>query len=395
MSDNEVITQIENRTVCMENHIVSQLAFADKIETRVSAMRKVCRIISIIALIIEILFFIAASYGLVGGLCMRLGISDRYVMWNSMASTSSLNMLIPMNSIIRNRPMMDSRHAVFIFHMIMFFMSVQWGFVVEFVRRIFRNISSGKAPFIKDNIRNLTYCSILVFLSCFVQPVLFLLFLILIALILIFQYGNVLQEKADSTITDQENIIFSLAEITEAKSGQTGQHVKRVSEYSRVLAAGMGLPASKVEEIRLASVLHDIGKLMIDSRILDKPGKLTDEEYAMIKKHVDYGEKLLETVDGSVLSTARVIARDHHERWDGKGYSKGLSQDNISLEGRIVAVADVFDALCSKRSYKEAWTLDDAYAEITKQAGTQFDPEVVEVFVANWGIIRGIVEQYR
>ncbi len=399
-----VAEKIEDRVDELEERVESQLVIAEKIGLREDAMRRVCGTIALIALFIEIGFFLAAGYGVIGGLGMKFGWVHHLPGFNVFVQGPSdrlQRIIMPMERFesesfrIPDFPQKPFENRVFLFPALIFFLAFECGFVIDMIRRIFSGINRGSQPFCRENIKYLIITSALVFLMCFQQPMFILLELLLIALILIFQYGNVLQQKADSTINDQENIIFSLAEITEAKSGQTGQHIKRVSEYSRVLAAGMGLSAARTEEIRLASVLHDVGKLMIDSRILDKPGKLTDEEYAIIKQHVDYGEKLLDNVDGSVLSTAKVIARDHHERWDGKGYSRGRSENDVSLEGRIVAVADVFDALSSKRSYKDAWSLEDAYNEIIRNAGTQFDPSVVEVFKSHWSEIQSIAEQYK
>lgn len=121
----------------------------------------------------------------------------------------------------------------------------------------------------------------------------------------------------------QEQVIFSLAQMVESKSGQTGQHVRRVSEYVRVLARTMGFRKGDVETLRVASMMHDIGKLMIPSEILDKPGPLSPEEYRIIQQHVAFGDQLLSGVHGSILASARTIAREHHERWDGTGYLQG------------------------------------------------------------------------
>ena len=199
---------------------------------------------------------------------------------------------------------------------------------------------------------------------------------------LIFEYGAYLQDKAEETSRIQEEVIVSLAEITENKSEQTGQHIRRVSEYSRILARQMGFAEEAAENLRLASTMHDLGKLMIPSEILEKPGRLTDEEFAEIKKHPGYGEHLLHNVEGDTMTLPAPVALEHHERYDGKGYPNGEAGEEISLEGRIVAVADVYDALTSRRSYKDAWDPKAAYDEIVRCSGTQFDPKVVEAFVA-------------
>ena len=217
-------------------------------------------------------------------------------------------------------------------------------------------------------------------------------FILLIALLLsyLIEYGAYLQEKADETTRVQEQVIVSLAEITENKSGQTGQHVRRVAEYTRILAEELGYPQEQLDDIRLASTMHDIGKLLVPSEILEKPGRLTDEEFAIIKQHTTDGGRLLENVDGDVMRLSRTIALDHHERWDGNGYAQGKAGEDISFEGRIVAVADVYDALTSRRSYKDAWDNRAAYDEIVRCSGTQFDPQVVEAFKSRYDDIDAV-----
>lgn len=218
------------------------------------------------------------------------------------------------------------------------------------------------------------------------------LFVLLFALLLsyLIEYGAYLQEKADETTRIQEQVIVSLAEITENKSGQTGQHVRRVAEYTRILADELGYPADEIDDIRLASTMHDVGKLLVPTEILEKPGRLTDEEYARIKQHTTDGGRLLENVDGDIMHLSRKIAVDHHERWDGNGYAQEKSGADISFEGRIVAVADVYDALTSRRSYKEAWDEREAYDEIVRCSGAQFDPQVVEAFQKRYDEINAV-----
>jgi HD-GYP domain-containing protein (c-di-GMP phosphodiesterase class II) len=140
-------------------------------------------------------------------------------------------------------------------------------------------------------------------------------------------------------------------------------------------------------------MLHDVGKLIIPDEILEKPGKLTDEEYAVIKKHTAYGADLLKDVQGDMMKMAYDIALEHHERWDGKGYM-GLKGEDINYYARYVAVIDVFDALISKRSYKKAWTVEEAYEEIVKNSGTQFAPEAVEVFKERFEELKKVHEKY-
>lgn len=202
------------------------------------------------------------------------------------------------------------------------------------------------------------------------------------------------QTKMNSDIfRTQESVILSFAEISESKSLQTGQHVKRVSEYTRIMAGYAGYSEKECTNIALAAMMHDIGKLMIPSEILEKPSRLTDEEFAVIKTHVTYGEELLRNSPGEVMKMARWIALQHHERWDGKGYL-GYKGEKIDYIARIVSVADVFDALVSKRSYKNGWPPEEAYAEIVKNSGTQFAPHAVETFVKSYDKILEVLKQY-
>ena len=185
----------------------------------------------------------------------------------------------------------------------------------------------------------------------------------------------------------QEEIILTLAEISEAKSGETGQHVRRVAEYSRLLAAKLGLSVAEVENIKIAAMMHDLGKLMIGQDIIAKPDKLTDAEFEIMKQHTQYGWDILSNSDGELIKMARVIAVQHHEFWNGQGYPLGLSGNSISIYAQIVAVADVFDALTTKRAYKEAWSTEDAKNEIIKQRGEQFSPRVVDAFIDSFNAI--------
>ncbi|MCR5323007.1 MAG: HD-GYP domain-containing protein [Lachnospiraceae bacterium] len=244
-----------------------------------------------------------------------------------------------------------------------------------------KDISKGEQPFTYENagrLKKIAYVSLLLLLA-FPGTGIILMFIGLFLSNLI-RYGTYLREKANETEHIQEDMIVSFAEVVENKSEQTGKHVKRVSEYSKILAEEMGLSEEDAERIRLASMMHDIGKLMVPSEILEKPGRLTDEEYAEIKKHSGYGGKLLNSVEGDVMILAKNIALEHHERVDGHGYPDGKQGESIGIEGKIVAVADVYDALTSRRSYKEAWDDRKAYDEIVKGSGTQFDSDVVEVF---------------
>ncbi len=191
----------------------------------------------------------------------------------------------------------------------------------------------------------------------------------------------------------QLDVIASFAEITEAKSGQTGHHVKRVAEYTRVLARAAGYSEEEVENIALASMMHDVGKLLVPNEILDKPGRLTEEEFSVVKRHSQYGEQLLHNVPNKALKYARIIALEHHERYGGGGYPDNRRGREIHPMARMVSIADVFDALVSRRSYKESWPVDKAFQEVLTQSGQQFDPYFVELFLAHRAEIEEIVER--
>ena len=254
---------------------------------------------------------------------------------------------------------------------------------VHFAYTMFRHLAAGDRPFNLEAARKIRkYAWFMLLFLLYNVPLGLIAFGLTVMFSYIMEYGGYIQEQADETNRIQEEMIMSFAEITENKSGQTGQHIKRVSEYSRILARQLSLPPERVEEIRIASTMHDVGKILIPSEILEKPGRLTDEEYATIKTHTTMGGELLKNVEGEEMRLSRTIALQHHERYDGKGYPGQMHSDVISLEGRIVAVADVYDALTSKRSYKNAWKEEDAYQEIVKGRGTQFDPQVVDAFVA-------------
>ena len=266
---------------------------------------------------------------------------------------------------------------------------------IRFFQKLISHILEKRQPFSLETAKRMGKGAYGLLLLIVLNPVLgILLFLLMRFFALIFEYGAYLQEKAEETSRIQEEVIVSLAEITESKSEQTGQHIKRVSEYSRIIARQLGLSDEAAETLRLASTMHDLGKLMIPSEILEKPGRLTDEEFAEIKKHPGFGEHLLHNVEGETMTLARQVALEHHERYDGKGYPNGESGEAISLEGRIVAVADVYDALTSRRSYKLAWDPKKAYDEIVRCSGTQFDPRVVQAFVDAYDEIDAARRQY-
>jgi len=177
-------------------------------------------------------------------------------------------------------------------------------------------------------------------------------------------------------------VLQRLALAAEYRDDDTGEHTIRVAHTSARLAEALGMSSVEFGEIALAAPLHDIGKIALPDSILLKPGALTPEEYAQMKSHVRVGADILAGSSSALLHMAEQIAASHHERWDGTGYPHGLCGDQIPLVGRIVAVADVFDALTHRRPYKEPWPLERAVAEVLASAGTHFDPEVVTAFAS-------------
>jgi putative two-component system response regulator len=175
-------------------------------------------------------------------------------------------------------------------------------------------------------------------------------------------------------------VVERLALAAEYRDDDTHQHAQRIGYTTALLAGGMGLPRATIQRIRRAAPLHDIGKIAIPDSILLKPGKLTAEERETVKSHTLIGARILAGSQSRLLRVASEIALSHHERWDGDGYPKGLAGAAIPLVGRLVAVADVFDALAHRRPYKHPWPVDEAAGEISRQSGRQFDPAIVEVF---------------
>lgn len=189
------------------------------------------------------------------------------------------------------------------------------------------------------------------------------------------------RERTHELKQAQLEVLERLARAAEYRDDETGEHVRRVAANAARLAEALGLPQEQVEVIHSAAPLHDLGKIGIPDAILRKPGRLTPEEFAIIKTHTTIGAELLSGGRSELSRVAERIAKSHHERWDGTGYPEGLKAEEIPLEGRIVAVVDVFDALTSERPYKRAWPLEEALAEIRAQAGRQFDPRVVQAFL--------------
>ncbi len=181
----------------------------------------------------------------------------------------------------------------------------------------------------------------------------------------------------------QKEIIYKMGEVGESRSQETGNHVKRVAEYSRLLARLAGLGEKNANLLYTASPMHDIGKVAIPDSILKKPGKLTDEEWAIMRTHSEIGYRILKDSKRPILKAAALVSYRHHEKWDGSGYPNGIKGEEIHIFGRITAIADVFDALGSDRCYKKAWDLERILKLFEEEKGKHFDPRLVELFLEN------------
>jgi len=184
-------------------------------------------------------------------------------------------------------------------------------------------------------------------------------------------------------ISAQREIIFTMGAIGERRSLETGLHVKRVAEYSKLLALKYGLSKAEAEELKMVSPMHDIGKIAIPDDILNKPAKLTPDEFEVMKTHAELGYEMLRHSQQKLLKAAAIVAHQHHEKYDGSGYPKGLKGDNIHIYGRITAIVDVFDALGHDRIYKKAWNFEDIIQLLQDNRGKHFDPDLVDIFIKN------------
>ena len=193
------------------------------------------------------------------------------------------------------------------------------------------------------------------------------------------EYDELMALKQEIEDTQKE-VVFTMGAIGESRSKETGNHVKRVAEYSKILALYYGLPEEEAEMIKQASPMHDIGKVAIPDAILNKPGKFTDEEFEHMKKHAELGFEMLKYSERPLLKCASIVAYEHHEKYNGKGYPNGTIGEDIHIYGRITAVADVFDALGSDRCYKKAWNDEKIFNLFREERGQHFDPKLVDIF---------------
>ncbi len=193
----------------------------------------------------------------------------------------------------------------------------------------------------------------------------------------------------------QKELIFKMGEVVEQRSVETGYHVRRVAEYSKLLATYYGLSSREIDYLSLASPMHDIGKVGIPDTILHKPESLTSKEWEIMKTHAEIGYKLFRESDKPLLKSVAIIAYEHHEKYDGTGYPRGLKGDEIHIYGRITALADVFDAIGSDRCYKKAWKDEKIFSYIKKERGLHFDPDLVDIFFAHIDEFKKIRERFK
>ncbi len=194
---------------------------------------------------------------------------------------------------------------------------------------------------------------------------------------------NKIIEKTKDIADTQIELMYTLGGIAEGHSPETFKHVKRVTEFTYLLARLYGMDKKEALTLRDAASLHDVGKLGIIDTILHKQGKLTNAEYKIMKKHVDHGVSMLEKSNLPLFKIAKIVAGEHHEKYDGTGYPQGLKGEEIHIYGRIVAIADVFDALSFKRAYKDSWTTNDVLSYMKEMSGSHFDPNLINIFFDN------------
>ncbi|MEM6992111.1 MAG: HD domain-containing phosphohydrolase [Myxococcota bacterium] len=200
--------------------------------------------------------------------------------------------------------------------------------------------------------------------------------------------------QSDLDVARSETIV-RLAKAAEFRDDETAAHLQRMSHYCFLLGQRRGLDEYTCEMLRVASPMHDVGKIGIPDNILLKPGRLTPDEYQIMKQHAEIGYRILSGSASPLVKLAATIAHTHHEKFDGSGYPNGLAGEDIPIEGRVAAVADVFDALTSKRPYKPAWSIEDAVGLLQKGRGAHFDPQLVDLFIDAMDDVLAIREEFR
>ena len=214
----------------------------------------------------------------------------------------------------------------------------------------------------------------------------------------LYNQNQLLETKVRQRTAELNNsrleIVRRLGSAAEFRDNDTGMHVIRMSYYTRIIAKAIGMTDTEADLLLNAATLHDLGKIGISDDVLLKPEKLNEEEWKLMRQHPEFGAKIIGKHNDALLKTAYTIALTHHERWNGEGYPNGLAGEAIPLVGRIVAIVDVFDALTSKRPYKDAWTVEKAADHIREEAGQYFDPALTSVFLDKLPEIIKIKEKY-
>ncbi|WP_022851816.1 HD domain-containing phosphohydrolase [Limisalsivibrio acetivorans] len=205
---------------------------------------------------------------------------------------------------------------------------------------------------------------------------------------------DIVRDRTAKLRQTQLNIVKCLGHAAEFRDNETGMHIHRMSYFCELMAKELGMDDNQAELLATASTMHDVGKIGIPDKILLKPGKLTFEEFEIMKQHTVIGHNLLPDDDSELLKLARKVALLHHEKWEGGGYPQGLKGEEIPLECRIVAICDVYDALTSERPYKRAWSPEEALAQILKGRGTHFEPEITDKFEKNFDRIVQLGSEY-
>jgi putative two-component system response regulator len=205
---------------------------------------------------------------------------------------------------------------------------------------------------------------------------------------------RLVKERTAELNESRLEILHRLGSAGEYRDNETGLHIVRVCNYSGIIGQALRLPENEVDLLFNAAVLHDVGKIGIPDSILFKPGKLDDEEWKVIRSHCEIGSKIIGSHQNRLLKSAASIALTHHERWDGSGYPQGLKESDIPMFGRIVALADVFDALTCARPYKRAWSVAEAVQEVVRCRGQHFDPQLVDAFLRVIPNITAVHQQY-
>lgn len=203
--------------------------------------------------------------------------------------------------------------------------------------------------------------------------------------------NSILEQQLNNA---QNDMIFLLSEIVEGRSKETSNHVNRVSEICTILARLYGMSEEQINLIRIASALHDVGKVGIPDAILNKPGKLTDEERAIMQEHTTIGYHILKKIDTKIMHISADIAYEHHEKYNGKGYPRGISGEAINIYARIAAIADVFDALACERCYKKPWSREKIVTLFEEELGEQFDPLLARLFLENLDLFFDVIKAY-